>query len=134
MGCSESILDTDLLDGFNGELLDISSVSSHSEPSVDVGNNKHNPYNRVTTIIQCNENIIENPCYAPDWSLSVLISNRSLFEINNDLKKGNWLTTNLLLEIQSRYPDDNEIINNSTNGICTRNLDAYSTKCEVAYS
>ena len=110
------------------EDVDIQAINDSCENN---DQNECNAYNNVTTIVPGNIDTTPCPIYSPDWYMSTRIANAntSAKDITNDMKDRNWITDDLLTEIQSLYPDTTEIHTNSVTGICNRDLDAFSVKC-----
>ena len=92
-----------------------------------------NPYNNVATSVALNATAYaleeSHPIHVPDWYLNMIVSNNSPEVTGEAMRKMCWLTHDLQTEIETHFPGHDEIKIDRVTGICSRDLDAFMSKC-----
>ena len=89
-----------------------------------------NPYSAVASIVPMHIEPANEPnIYAPDWYITLAVSNKEPSVINAEYRKRNWITKGLLDELATVYPTAEECTINRLNRCCGRSLDAFHEKC-----
>ena len=74
-----------------------------------------------------------HPIHVPEWYLNKIVSNNPPEATGAVIRDMCWITDQLKLEIESHFPSASEINIDPVTGICTRDLEAFNTKCSSMF-